>query len=174
MKIFLIGYRCTGKSTIGKKLANLLNYDSLDLDKKIESEQSCTIASIVDVSGWDKFRQLEKKALFKTKGKQNIVVSTGGGIILDIENRKFLKHQDMVVWLFADSDIIIKRLKNDNNNSKSRPSLTDKDLRTETQILIKEREPYYSDVSDMKIDSSFKTPEELAHFIKRRISNDRE
>ena len=97
MKIFLIGCRCTGKTTIGKILAGILKYSFLDIDKQIESESNSSIASIVKKSGWEKFRKLEKQALIKTQDKKDLIVSTGGGIILDIENQSFIKNNGIFV-----------------------------------------------------------------------------
>lgn len=182
MKIFLIGYRCTGKTTIGSVLANILNYSFLDIDKQIESESGSSIASIVKRSGWQEFRKLEKQALIKTSDQKNIIVSTGGGIVLDIENRTFLKNSDFPIWLYAKKDVIINRLRKDENTLLSRPSLLDtkslennlenESFENETDILILQREPLYSEITKIKFDTSIKTPEEIAQMIKRRILND--
>ena len=174
MKIFLIGYRCTGKTTIGNILANILDYAFLDIDKKVESDNLCSIASIVKTDGWNKFRKLEQQILFETHGNDDLIVSTGGGIVLDLENRNFLKSNGFSIWLFASIDVIINRLANDNNTILSRPCLTDKKLEQETEMLIKQREPFYSEITQIKFDTSIKTPEKIAQMIKRRISNDRE
>ncbi|MCK5542422.1 MAG: shikimate kinase [Desulfobacterales bacterium] len=183
MKIFLIGYRCTGKTTIGQILANILNFSFLDIDKQIESETGSSIASIVKTSGWPEFRNLEKQALIKTYDKNKIIVSTGGGIVLDIENRTFLKNNGLSIWLFANKDVILDRLKKDKNTLLSRPSLLNKKsvdgnlesetLENETSTLISQREPIYSEITQTKFDTSTKTPEEIAQMIKRRILNDR-
>ncbi|MCK5311651.1 MAG: hypothetical protein KAJ62_06055 [Desulfobacteraceae bacterium] len=152
----------------------MFNFSFIDIDERIESDRNCSIASIVDTSGWEEFRKLEKQALFQLNYKKNLIVSTGGGIVLDIENRKFLKYQNNVIWLFAQKNVILKRLKKDNKTLISRPSLTNIDLEKETEMLIKQREQFYSEITQIKFNTSFKTPEELAHMIKRRILNDRE
>ena len=174
MRIFLIGYRCTGKTTVGEILASMLDYDFLDIDEKVESDNGCSISSIVKTHGWNKFRKLEKQTLFETLDNEDIIVSTGGGIVLDLENRIFLKNNGVSIWLFANKDVIINRLTNDNNTLLSRPGLTDKKLEQETEMMIKQREPFYSEITQIKFDTSIKTPEKLAQMIKRRISNDRE
>jgi shikimate kinase len=172
MKIFLIGYRCTGKTIIGKILAHDMKFSFLDIDREIESITSESIASIVKASGWEKFRKLEKAVLLKTDNKKNLIVSTGGGIVLDIENRKFLKNSGLSIWLFAKKEVIISRLKKDGNTLLFRPSLTNKNLKTETSILISQREPLYSEITQIKFDTSIKPPLEIAKLIKRRILND--
>ncbi len=184
MKIFLIGYRCTGKTTIGKILANILNLSFIDIDKKIESDTNLSIASIVKKSGWDEFRNLEKQALISTHNHRNLIVSTGGGIVIDEDNRSFIRRNGISIWLFADQKIIINRLIKDKNTLLSRPSLTNdkfngdnleiSTLEQETSTLISLRESMYSEITQIKFDTTIKTPEEIAHMIKRRIKDDRE
>ena len=113
MKIFLIGYRCTGKTTIGKILADRLNFDLIDTDSMIEQKIGSTILSFVEKNGWDKFRQIEKETLLNTKENKNIVIATGGGIILNRENQKFIKDNGFAVWLDASLATILSRLKKD-------------------------------------------------------------
>ena len=69
MKIFLIGYRCTGKTTLGKILAHRLNFDFIDTDLLIEQSLGLTIRKIIEKQGWEKFRQIEKKNAFEYKKK---------------------------------------------------------------------------------------------------------
>lgn len=169
MKIFLIGYRCTGKTTIGKILADLINYSFLDIDKKVETETNSSIASIVKSSGWEEFRRLEQQILFKTDNHENQIVSTGGGIILDIENRSFLKNNGKSIWLFAKKEVILNRLAKDDKTNLSRPSLTNENLDLETEMIIKEREPLYFEIAQLKFDTSVKTPEQIAQMIKGEL-----
>lgn len=169
MKIFLIGYRCTGKTTIGKMLANRLGFDFMDTDRFIEQETDSTIKEIVEKQGWEKFRQLEKQTLFHTKNKKKIVISTGGGIILDAENQDFIKKSGVVVWLDADIKTILHRLNNDNKTCLSRPSLTHKNLIKETEELFNSRKPLYELTAHIKVNTSSLTPEEIVHIIYRRL-----
>ena len=90
MNIFLIGYRCTGKTTIGKILAERLHRDYLDMDQAIEQQTGSTISELVQTHGWDYFRQVEKETLLKTREIKDTVVSTGGGIVTDPESLIFL------------------------------------------------------------------------------------
>ena len=174
MNIFLIGYRATGKSTLGKILSKLFKFKFIDLDKKIELEKKCSISEIVEKKGWERFRELETKALFNIQNKSNNVIATGGGVVLKKENRRFLKNNGVIVWLFADLDTIIQRLKNDDNSIISRPALTKNDLEQETKMLLIQREPLYSELSSIKLDTTSKSPEKLAHLVEKEIQNDRE
>ena len=170
MKIFLIGYRCTGKTTIGKVLADRLNFDFFDTDLLIERGSGLTIAQIVEKYGWKEFRVLEKKSLLNTKNFKNTVIATGGGIIIDPENQTFLKKNGFCVWLDANLETILYRLKTDNKTCSSRPSLTNKDLLNETKELINRRKPLYEQTAKIRIDVSYQTPEEIANIIDRRLS----
>ncbi|WP_299977470.1 shikimate kinase AroL [Desulfobacula sp.] len=170
MKIFLIGYRCTGKTTTGKILAARLNFDFIDTDRLIEQHAESTILEIVEKYGWEKFRQLEKQILFNTKNKKKAVIATGGGIIIDHENQDFIKKSGFAVWLEADIKTIMLRLNMDTKTRESRPSLTNKDLLNETDELIKQRKPLYKQTAHIRIDTSFHTPKEIVNIIDRRLS----
>ena len=169
MKIFLIGYRCTGKTTIGKRLADRLDFDFLDTDQMIEQEAGSTISQFVETFGWEKFRQIEKKTLLKTKEITNAVVATGGGIIMDPENQAFIKKTGISIWLDADIKTILLRLAGDHNTLESRPPLTSHDLLKETNELVNLRKPLYEKTAQIKIDVSSYSPEEIVHIIDRRL-----
>lgn len=174
MKIFLIGYRCTGKTTVGKILSDRLDFDFIDTDRMIEQQTGSTILQLVETSGWEKFRQVEKKILFNTKNLKNTVVSTGGGIVIDPENQAFIHQNGYCVWLDADIKTILSRLNMDKNTCSSRPSLTDKDLLNETEELVTLRKPLYEKASHLRIDASFHTPEEIVNIIDRRVTDVRQ
>ncbi|MBU8910978.1 MAG: shikimate kinase AroL [Desulfobacterales bacterium] len=165
MKIFLIGYRCTGKTTIGKILADRLDFDFIDTDRLIEQHAESTILEIVENYGWEKFRQLESQILFNTKNNKKAVIATGGGIITDHENQDFIKKSGFTVWLDADIKTIMFRLNADKKTRESRPSLTNKNLLKETDELIKLRKPLYKRSAHIKVDTSFLTPEEIVNII---------
>jgi shikimate kinase len=174
MKIFFIGYRCTGKTTIGKMLALCLDCDFMDIDRTIEKETGSSILQIVETSGWKKFRQLEKQTLMGTKKNKNIVISTGGGIIIDRENQQFIKKNGFCIWLDADIQTIFHRLNNDMKTSESRPSLTNADLLKETTKIAMQRKPFYENTAHIRLDTSFHKPEEIVNIIDRRLKNVRQ
>jgi shikimate kinase len=174
MKIFLIGYRCTGKTTIGKMLALFWDFDFLDIDRAIEQDTESSILQIVETSGWEKFRQLEKQKLMATKKNKNTVISTGGGIILDPENQQFIKKNGFCIWLDADVQTIFHRLNNDIKTRESRPSLTNNDLLKETTKTAKQRKPLYENTAHIRVDTRFHKPEEIVNIIDRRLKNVRQ
>ncbi len=169
MIIFLIGYRCTGKTTIGKILADSLNHGFLDMDRMIEQQTGSTIRKLVDTHGWEYFRQIEKKMLFNTVTMKDAVISTGGGIIMDSENVIFLNTYGYTIWLDAGINTILARLNSDPLTHSSRPSLTLKDLREETEELLEIRKPLYEMAAQFKLETDFYTPKEIVTLIKRRL-----
>lgn len=169
MKIFLIGYRCTGKSTIGKILAARLYYDFFDIDQIIEQETGSTISNLVDTHGWNYFRQIEKENLLNTVKIEDSVISTGGGIITDPENLIFLNKNGYTIWLDADIKTILSRLNSDPSTQFSRPSLTPKNLIEETEELLNTRRPLYEKTAHLKIKTDLLTPEEIVTLIKRKL-----
>ncbi len=171
MNIYLIGYRCTGKTTIGKLLSNDFDMPFVDTDKKIESKIGMPISQFVSEHDWSEFRKIEKAVLFKSTGYKNTVISTGGGIILDPENRSVIKNHGFCCWLTANLDTLLNRIKNDVNSATQRPSLTGIDIETETIQLLKKRYPMYKNAAHLKIDTSLLTPEEIVNLIKRNLTD---
>ncbi len=108
MRIYLIGLPGCGKSTLGKKLANKIGYQFIDMDEYIEKSACMFIDEIFEQYGEPYFRALEQATLDELKNMDNIVIATGGGIVADIENKK--KLDGACVYLSADLKTIEKRL----------------------------------------------------------------
>nr|NJM02758.1 shikimate kinase [Desulfobacula sp.] len=169
MKVFLIGYRCTGKTTIGKILSERLHHDFLDMDQAIEQQTGSTIADLVRAQGWAYFRRIEKEILFKTGEMKDTVVSTGGGIVTDPENLIFLNRNGFVIWLDADIKTILSRLDSDPSTLSSRPSLTAKRLAEETEEVLNIRRPLYEKAAHLRIETGRSGPKEIVTLIERRL-----
>ena len=120
MNIFLIGYRCTGKTTVGAALAEQLARPFVDTDRMIEAASGYTIARMVDKHGWPFFREREHEALAATCKQKNQVVATGGGIVLDARNLSAMEGAGFVVWLTAGQDTIQARMLGDETTVASR------------------------------------------------------
>ncbi len=174
MKIFLTGYRCTGKTTVGRILARHLNFDFIDMDRSIEQKAGLTVSQIVEKYGWDKFRLLEKEALLNTKHVETAVIATGGGVVTVPDNLKFIKNSGFCIWLDANIKTILERLKSDAASALLRPSLTDKNLKEETKKILNQRDPLYKKIADIKIDTTILKPEEIVGIIDRRLEHDRQ
>jgi shikimate kinase len=112
--IYLIGFMGTGKTLVGKKLAELLNWTFVDIDMEIEKMLQVSISEIFDKYGEEEFRKKESIVLDNIVNKRNLVVSTGGGIVLNYKNINKMKESGLVITLIARPEVICERLKSDN------------------------------------------------------------
>lgn len=167
--IYLIGYRCTGKTTTGRELAAMSELLFFDIDEEIRIKMSMSIASIVENYGWEKFREIEKQILFKTDKFNSHIIATGGGIITLDKNVRFMKKNGIVIWLKAPVNIIIRRMIKDPETFGLRPSLTGRTIEDETFSVLNRRIPIYQNACDFEFDTSELSPLEIAENIKRKI-----
>lgn len=172
MNIYLTGYRCTGKTTVGKELSRYLNWPFLDSDYEIEKEYSTTIAEMVEKEGWNKFRAREKKIIRELSFLDKSVIATGGGVILKSSNVSEIRRSGIVVWLQASKETIIQRMENDENTKSQRPSLTGTDIEAEVIETLGKRTPLYERSCDFWIDTEkfnpFEAVEKIVETIKKR------
>jgi shikimate kinase len=157
MNIFLIGYRCTGKSTVGRRVAETLNWKFVDADAELVSDQGLSISKIVSQSGWEGFRRIEKSVLARLCKSENQVIATGGGVVLDKENVRRMKKNGPIVWLRATPETVYRRMIQDENTIASRPALTDKRLWNEILETISERQPLYEKAMNGVVDTDDKS-----------------
>jgi shikimate kinase len=168
--LYLVGYRCTGKSTTGKLLATLLGCPFLDTDRILEEKFKTTIEEMVAKRGWEYFRLQEKQVLLDTRHPSDTrIIATGGGIILDPENRSFIKTHGICAWLYADPDTIVNRLLSDVKNHESRPRFSEDSLVLETRKILNLRTPLYRELGQIQINTGRHSPEEAALIIKRSV-----
>ena len=153
MNIFLIGCRCSGKTKAGKSIAYILNRQFIDTDLKVVEEEGMTISEIVDKKGWDFFREKESAVLKKVCNHDKQIVATGGGIVLNKENRVNMKKNGKIVWLKANFATVKKRMLLDSKTKDFRPSLTSKELDEEIKETLLLRKPYYEKAMDFSIDT---------------------
>lgn len=153
-KLFLIGYRGTGKTTLGKKIAKELNYTFLDLDSEIVKKTKKTIPQIFETEKEIGFREYEHNALIDSIKKENVIVSCGGGIITRKDNIKLLKENGIVCLLTANPKTIYDRIYLD----KTRPKLTNnKNLMQEIVLMLNKRNAAYQKTKDFEISTENKT-----------------
>jgi shikimate kinase len=145
MNIVLIGYRGTGKSTVGRLLAARLGRELVSTDAEIVKRAQRTIPEIVAQEGWEYFRDLESDICRELASRDQLVIDTGGGAILRAQNVEALKKTGTVFWLTASVETIAKRIDGDNQ----RPSLTGtKSFVDEIQDVLRERTPKYQSAAD--------------------------
>lgn len=146
--LFLVGLRGSGKSTVGARLAGEIGRTFVDTDQRIEKAAQTTIAQYVAANGWERFRELERRVLAEVCQGENLVVATGGGIVLDAENRRLLRESGRTFYLRAEPEVLAARLANDPDPDK-RPALThEADPAAEMRALFVEREPLYMEVAN--------------------------
>ena len=144
MKIYLIGYMCCGKTTIGKKIANKIGYGFVDMDVLFEEKYKITISAFFEKYGQDAFRILEQKLLHTTASMDNMVIATGGGTPCFGDNMEWINANGLSIYLKTNEGFIVDRLK---NAKKQRPlvkNILPDDLPSYVAEAIKQREPYYS------------------------------
>ncbi len=140
MRITILGFMGTGKSSVGNLLAEKIVYPFYDLDELIVEEKGMSINEIFNMYGEDYFREVEKKALKKiVLEKDDFVLASGGGVVISPINRNFIKKYTLPILLEASVDVICNRLKDDN----SRPLLKVENPQREIEKLLLQRNSYY-------------------------------
>ncbi|MDE3117470.1 MAG: shikimate kinase [Nitrospirota bacterium] len=145
MNIVLIGYRGTGKSSVGKVLAERLGRRLISTDAEVVRRAGLSIPEIVKQSGWDHFRDLESEVCQDLAGQDGLIIDTGGGAVLRPQNVARLKTNGTLFWLTADVATIAARIGGDSQ----RPSLTgSKSFLEEIDDVLRERTPIYAAAAD--------------------------
>ena len=162
MNLILIGYRGTGKSTVGKVLAKRLNRELISTDKEIVKRAGRSIPEIVQEKGWEYFRDLESDVCRDLAGRDNLVIDTGGGAILRQGNVEALKRNGTLFWLTASVETIAGRIGGDTQ----RPSLTGaKSFIEEIEEVLRERTPKYQAAADHVLSTDGRSIQQLASTI---------
>jgi shikimate kinase len=162
MNIVLIGYRGTGKSTVGKLLAARLGRELVSTDAEIIKRAKRTIPEIVTQEGWEYFRNLESDICRELASRDKLVIDTGGGAILRTQNVEALKKNGTVFWLTASVETIGKRIGGDNQ----RPSLTGaKSFIDEIQDVLRERTLNYQAAADYTIATDDRSVNQLVETL---------
>ncbi len=154
MNIVLIGYRGSGKSTVGRRLAARLTMRFVDVDDLIEERQGVPISDIVKSHGWGHFRKLEATIIKEIANGDQLIIAPGGGAVLDTDNINALRKNGWIIWLKADKETLLKRLNYDPGTDTRRPTLTGKGTSEELKEVMSLREPIYERVSEIQIDTS--------------------
>lgn len=143
MIIFLIGFMGSGKSTAGRKLAERLGYSFVDTDKQIIEQFGMSVNEIFDYLGEEKFRESETRLLNDLISKQDLVVSTGGGLPCHGDNMGVINRHGLSVYLKVAPDDLYKRLAARKYKRPLIRELTDRELKVFIDEKLAEREPFY-------------------------------
>ncbi|MES9873814.1 MAG: shikimate kinase AroK [Candidatus Sedimenticola sp. 20ELBAFRAG] len=166
--IFLVGPMGAGKTTIGRQLAELLGLDFDDSDKEIQRRTGVDIPTIFDFEGEDGFRRREKSVIDELTQREGIVLATGGGAVLDVENRGWLSGRGVVVYLYCSPEQQFERTMRDRN----RPLLQTEDPLSKLETLMEERDPIYRQIADVVVQSEKRSAASVAKEIMRKIQSD--
>jgi shikimate kinase len=146
--IVLVGYRATGKSTVGRLVAERLGWEFVDSDGEVVRRSGREIGEIFANDGEAKFRELEAEAVRALAGRERQVMATGGGAVLGEGNRRAIGEAGMVVHLAGEPETLAARLARD---PAGRPSLTGMGLIEEVGEILRQRLPIYREVADVVV-----------------------
>lgn len=161
MSLVLIGPRGSGKSTVGRILANQLGWAFVDLDLFIVERAGRTIRDLFETDGEPRFRDLESHALAEVAQRPRTVLAVGGGAVLRPENRTVLRGMRRV-WLRAAPEVLVNRAAADPQSASNRPPLTPLDPLAEMQAVLSQRDPIYRDLAELTIDTDMLDPAAIA------------
>lgn len=165
MKVILIGYRASGKSTVGMLLSSKLKIPFTDTDLLLEENSGMPVKEIVAQKGWEYFRVRERETIQTLNQKGAGVIATGGGVVLLGENVILLRQMGVIVWLNAPLPDIINRLREDAQAEAKRPQFTDGDLAQETADVWKRRIPLYENAADFVVETKGKSASQVTDEI---------
>ena len=166
--IFLVGPMGAGKTTVGKRLADTLGMEFIDSDHEIETRTGVDIPYIFEREGEEGFRKREKLVIADLTTRTNIVLATGGGSVLDAENRQFLSARGFVVYLHAGVDHQLSRTARTDN----RPLLKNSgaNRRDVLHTLFEMRDPLYREIADLILDTDERSAKALVREIQDRMT----
>lgn len=150
----------TGKSSVGRMVAQSLHFDFLDTDAVIEARAGRTISDIFAQQGEPAFRQLEAKVVHELTARRRTVISTGGGLVVNPENLASLKEHALVVCLWASPETIWSRVKSQTH----RPLLADPDPLQKIRALLAERAPFYKQ-ADVLLNTELRSARDVAQQV---------
>jgi shikimate kinase len=168
-RIFLIGPRGSGKSTVARLLAAALRWDWLDADDEVEKRCGRSIRQLFEAEGEVGFRDREAAVLAELCRLRRHVIATGGGVVLRPSNRDALRAAGCIVWLTADVETLWQRLQSDGSTAERRPALT-VGGREEIAQIMRIREPLYRQCADYVVDTAGRSVHDIVAEIVRWLN----
>ncbi len=156
-----------GKTTIGRQLARRLKKRFFDCDHEIEARTGVRIPLIFEIEGEPGFRRRESQVLLELTGEHDLVLATGGGVVLDPENRRRLAETGLVIYLCAPPEELYARTQHDRN----RPLLQVEDPLAKIRELHGQRDPLYREVADIILEGGRRSPLAVARQLEQEIRN---
>ncbi|MFA6508291.1 MAG: shikimate kinase [Treponemataceae bacterium] len=167
-RITLIGFMGSGKTSVGRELARVLNAELIDIDRLIESREGMTINEIFEKRGETYFRDLERRTVEEMNGKKGpLIVCSGGGVILDARNVENIRKRGVSVWLKAKAETVYARIAEEG----TRPVLNDDMSVEKITAVLEKRLPFYEAAADIAIDTDGKTIAQIGAEILIRLGS---
>jgi shikimate kinase len=163
--IFLVGMMGAGKTTVGRRLARRLGRSFLDTDHEIQERTGVSIPTIFEIEGEAGFRRRESAVLAEIARGEDLVVATGGGIVLAEQNRRLLRQRGTVVYLRASVEDLFARTRHDRN----RPLLQTEDPRAKLAELFAARDPLYREVADIIMETGRQSVQTLVRQLEKQL-----
>lgn len=160
-RVLLLGFMASGKSTVGRLLADRLGWSHIDLDAEIERYRGMTVAEIFAAEGEAAFRALEAELTPRLMARDNVVLTPGGGWIANAAVAAPIPAGTLTVWLRAGADEVVRRL-HGQDAPRTRPLLGGGDLGARVEDLLAAREPLYARAAHRTIETTGRTPAEIA------------
>ena len=163
--IFLIGPMGAGKSAVGRQLAKLLHLSFVDSDDEIETRTGVDIPFIFEQEGEDGFRKREAKVIDDLSAMESVILATGGGAVVDPQNRSRLGARGFVVYLYTTVDQQLARTQ----KGRERPMLANGDSRKILEDLMAVRDPLYREIADLTVETDGRKVKAVANDILERL-----
>lgn len=165
--VYLIGPMGSGKTAVGRRLATMLGKQFLDSDAEIEKRTGVDIRYIFEKEGEARFREREREVIADLTTWDDIVLATGGGVVLDAANRERLASTGTVIYLETNVDTLVRRTK----NGRTRPLLLNDDPRAVLERLLAARKPLYEGLADLRVDTTGRQVRAVATDIEQRLES---
>jgi shikimate kinase len=170
MSIVLVGYRGSGKTSVGRRLADRMWWKFADSDEKIVERAGKSIKDIFEQDGEPHFRQIEADVVRELCILPDYVISLGGGAVLREENRQIMRQGDnKVVYLRCEPDVLYQRIHADPETAANRPNLTAAGGVDEVKTLLAVREPLYRQVATAELDVTNLSVDEAMKYVARLV-----
>ena len=160
--ISLVGFMCSGKSAVGRRLATTLALDFVETDMLVESSTGMPIRDIFEIHGEEYFRELEHAAVDSATLRDNCVIACGGGVVTRQENVALLRERTTVVWLDVTVDQVVNRL---GGQPGTRPLLAGPNPEVRAAEMLSARRPLYEAVADIRIQTSGRPPDDVVEKV---------
>ncbi len=155
--IVLIGFMGSGKSSIGRRLADIFGYKFIDTDSLIETKTGKSIKKIFQTEGEQAFRQIEHSVVVEVSREKRAIISCGGGVVINQDNINALKKTGLIIYLKADVNSLFERAKKAN----TRPLLMVENPKEEFERIFSQRKKMYEEAADKVIEVGERSQEEI-------------